>query len=135
MTTTEGVPVAPGGSPHRDHDDDYQPHRKRLAKTEILSGLQSQLLTLAAAGPVRYSAALQKLFGLSRVPGRRGGAVFDASDPKVNTARATLHRSLERLARRGLVQYIPHGYRLVSASNTETSLDVASGSTNATTAR
>jgi hypothetical protein len=79
--------------------------------TARLSPLQRSLLDLATAGPVRYAAALQKLFGLSRITGKRGGSVFDPTDPKVNSARATLHRSIDRLVSRGLVQYVPHGYK------------------------
>jgi hypothetical protein len=78
----------------------------------MLSRLQSQLLALAADGPVRHSAALQKIFGLVLIPGKRGRMVFDYSQPATKTARATLHRSIDRLVSRGLVQYVPHGYKL-----------------------
>lgn len=87
----------------------------------MLSDLQRSLLDLASNGErVSHAKALEVVFCLSRVAGRRGRLVFDWTDPATKTARTTLHRSIDRLVARGLVVYVPHGYKLSAGSSATT---------------
>lgn len=125
MSSRAGVPASTGGLPQRAKTTIYSTHLAHHVEsdslsTRRLSPLQKNLLDLASAssGPVKHVVALQTLFGLQTVIGKRGGRVLDWTDARVRTARTTLHRALERLARRGLIQFCgAHSYRLTERNN------------------
>lgn len=110
----EGGRPAGVGSRHATTHTHYEAGFALLRRFDLLtarlSSLQRNLLSLAEQGAVPHVVALTTLFGLEPCRGRRGGPVFDAKDGKVNAARASLSRSLDRLAKRGLIERRSHSY-------------------------